>query len=164
MTLRKRVVTPSLIAALTIGALMVAAPVFAAPHFVKGPDIKKNADFSLTATFKAAGLGNVVSEVFLTSSGGTAELQCVNPGGNNPPPKKVDFDDLQGQTVEITPKNGQITAKPTLGPPSLPGADEICPNKNWDVDIVSLTYENVELHIQQGGNDILTFDFGDVDP
>jgi hypothetical protein len=164
MTLRKRVVTPSLIAALTIGALMVAAPVFAAPHFVKGPDIKKNDDFSLTATFKAAGLGNVVTEVFLTSSGGTAELQCVNPGGNNPPPKKVDFDDLQGEKVNITPKNGQITAKPTLGPPELPGADEICPNKNWDIDIVSLTYENVELHIQQGGNDILTFDFGDVDP
>jgi len=62
----------------------------------------------LTANFKAAGLANIVTGAFLASSGGTAELQCVNPGGNNPPPKKVDFGPLQGQTKEIQPRNGQI--------------------------------------------------------
>ena len=148
-------------------ALLLMAPmlvVAASPHFVRGPTIEKNADFSLTTTFKAAGLGNVVSEVFLTSSGGTADLQCVNPGGNDPPPKQVDFGPLQGETVTIQPRNGQITASASIGPPPLPGADEICPNPNWSVRINSLTYEDVELHIQQGGVDILTFDFGDVDP
>jgi hypothetical protein len=29
---------------------------------------------------------------------------------------------------------------------------------------VSLTYDNVVLHIQQNGQDILTFNFGNVDP
>jgi hypothetical protein len=148
-------------------ALLLMAPMLAAaasPHFIGTPTITKNPDFSLTAKFKAAGLGNVVTDIFLTSSGGTADLQCVNPGGNNPPPKQVDFGPLQGQTVTVTPRNGQVTASPTIGPPPLPGPSEICPNPNWSVQINSLTYENVVLHIQQGGVDILTFNFGDVDP
>jgi hypothetical protein len=58
----------------------------------------------LTANFKAAGLANIVTGAFLTSSGGTAELQSVNPGGgnNNPPLKKVDFGPLQGQTKRFS--------------------------------------------------------------
>ena len=58
------------------------------PHFIGTPRITKNSDASLTANFKAAGLGNVVSDVFLLSSGGSAVLQCVNPGGNSPPPQQ----------------------------------------------------------------------------
>jgi hypothetical protein len=136
----------------------------ASPHFIKTPTIVKNPNFSLTAKFKAAGLANVVSNVFLSASGGTADLQCVNPGGNNPPPKRVDFGPLQGQVVNVQPNNGQITASPTLGPPPLPTEAQICPNKNWNIDILSLTYNNVVLHIQQNGVDILTFNFGNVDP
>lgn len=168
MTSRKPLlIAPTLLVALaiTLAASMVAAPVLAAsPHFIKTPTIVKNPNFSLTAKFKAAGLGNSVTDVFLSSSGGTALLQCVNPGGNNPPPKEVDFGPLQGQVVTVQPRNGQITATPSIGPPPLPSASQICPNPNWSVDIVSLTYENVVLHIQQGGVDILTFNFGDVDP
>jgi hypothetical protein len=97
-------------------------------------------------------LANIVTGAFLTSSGGTAELQCVNPGGgNNPPPKKVDFGPLQGQTKEIQPRNGQIiTSCMTIGPPPpLPSAEEICPNPNWTVAIVSIIYNDVVLHIKQ---------------
>jgi hypothetical protein len=158
----KKIGLPS---ATMLSALLLMAPMLAAaasPHFVRGPTLEENADFSLTASFKAAGLGNVVSEVFLTSSGGSADLQCVNPGGNDPPPKQVDFGPLQGETVFIQPRNGQITASASIGPPPLPGADDICPNPNWSVRINSLTYEDVVLHIQQGGVDILTHDFGDV--
>jgi hypothetical protein len=148
-------------------ALLLMAPILAAaasPHFIGTPTIVKNSDFSLTAKFKAAGLGNVVTNIFLSSSGGSADLQCVNPGGNNPPPKQVDFGPLQGQVVTVQPRNGQVSASPTIGPPSLPGASEICPNPNWSVQINSLTYENVVLHIQQQGSDILTYNFGTVDP
>ncbi|MGI0019072.1 MAG: hypothetical protein ACREAY_01230 [Nitrososphaera sp.] len=153
-----------LTATVLVSASFSVAAFAASPHFIGTPTIVKNPDFSLTATFKAAGLGNVVSNIFLTSSGGEAVLQCVNPGGNNPPPKEVDFGPLQGQVVTVQPRNGQVTASPTIGPPALPGASEICPNANWTVDIVSLTYFDVVLHIQQGGQDILTFNFGDVDP
>jgi hypothetical protein len=155
-------------AAVLMGAMLLLASSSAAyaanPHFVRGPTIVKNPDLSLTASFKAAGLGNTITDVFLTSSGGVADLQCVNPGGNNPPPKRVEFGPLQGETVSIHPRNGQITASATIGPPPLPGASEICPNPNWSVTVLSLTYFDVELHIQQGGVDVLTHDFGDVDP
>jgi hypothetical protein len=163
---RTRSKTTTALAGLSIAALLLVVPVAFAqnPHFVRGPDIEKNDDFSLTANFKAAGLGRVVTDIFLTASGGSADLQCVNPGCNNPPPKRVDFGPLEGETVTVTPRNGQVTASPSIGPPDLPGADEICPNPNWSVDIVSLTYTDVELHIQQDGDDVLTHDFGDVDP
>lgn len=134
------------------------------PHFIGTPSCTKNADFSITCSGKAAGLGNVVSEAFLTSSGGTADLQCVNKGGNPPPPKRVDFGPLAGERQEIPPSNGNVVFNPSLGPPALPGPADICPNGNWSVRIVSLTYFDVVLHIQQAGVDILTFNFGDVDP
>jgi hypothetical protein len=147
---------------------MIASPtlVFAqgSPHFIGTPTIVKNPNFSLTANFKAAGLSNVVSAAFLTSSGGTALLQCVNPGGNPPPPKQVNFGPLQGQTTFIQPRNGQITGSATIGPPPLPSSAQICPNPNWSIVIRSLTYDNVVLHIQQNGVDILAFNFGNVDP
>jgi hypothetical protein len=156
--------TLAMLTAAMLASTSATAALAASPHFIGTPTVTKNPDLSLTATFKAAGLGNVVSDIFMTSSGGVADLQCVNPGGNNPPPKRVDFGPLQGQTVTVTPRNGQVTASPTMGPPSLPGAAELCPNSNWSVQIVSLTYFDVVLHIQQGGVDVLTFDFGDVDP
>ena len=146
---------------------MIAAPSVAfasSAHFIGTPTIVKNPNASLTATFKAAGLGNVVSAAFLSSSGGTAVVQCVNPGGNNPPPQRVSFGPLQGQTTFIPPSNGQITASVSIGPPPLPSASQICPNPNWSVSLVSITYDNVVLHIQQNGQDILTFNFGNVDP
>jgi hypothetical protein len=166
--MRRNSQTITVTAATTFLALaIIASPslVFAAsPHFIGTPHITKNANGSLTASFKAAGLANIVTGAFLTSSGGTAVLQCVNPGGNNPPPKQVSFGPLQGQTTFITPNNGQITASATIGPPPLPSASQICPNPNWSVTLVSITYDNVVLHIQQNGADILTFNFGNVDP
>lgn len=157
--------TAAILTGIVLSLASFSAAAYAAnPHFIGTPKIVKNPDLSLTASFKAAGLGNVVTDIFLTSSGGVADLQCINPGGNNPPPKRVDFGPLQGQTVTVTPRNGQVTASPTIGPPALPGASELCPNPNWSVAIISLTYFDVVLHIQQGGVDILTFNFGNVDP
>ena len=123
------------------------------PHFIGTPTVVKNPDFTVTTNFKAAGLGNVVSQAFLSSSGGIAVVHCVNPGGNSPPPQQVSFGPLQGRVVTIQPRNGQITASPTIGPPSLPSPSETCPNPNWIVQLVSLTYSNVVLHIQQQGFD-----------
>lgn len=149
---------------LALSSSYITSALAASPHFIGTPRIVKNPNGSLTANFKAAGLANIVTGAFLTSSGGTATLQCVNPGGNSPAPKKVTFGPLQGQTTQIQPNNGQITASATIGPPPLPSASQICPNPNWSVRLVSITYFNVVLHIQQNGADILTFNFGNVDP
>jgi hypothetical protein len=147
-------------------ALTTIAPstVFAAaPHFVGTPTIIKNPNFSIAASFKAAGLANIVTSAFLSSFGGTANLQCQNPGGNNPPPKTVSFGPIQSQQVFIAPRNGQITGTTLpLGPPPLPSASQICPNPNWRVLVLSVIYTNVVLHIQQNGVDILDFNFGTV--
>jgi hypothetical protein len=51
----------------------------------------------------------------------------------------------------IVPRNGQITATVSIGPPSLPSASQICPNPNWNIAVLKLTYDNVVLHIQQNG-------------
>jgi hypothetical protein len=88
-------------------------------------------------------------------SGGTALLKCVNPGGNSPPPKQVAFGPLQGQITFIQPRNGQITGSATIGQPLLPGASQICPNPNWSVAQLSITYFDVVLRIQQNNLDIL---------
>jgi hypothetical protein len=152
-----------LVAILAIG--FVSAPAFAAsPHFIGTPTIAKNPNFSLTAAFKEAGLANVASEVFLSSSGGTAVLQCVGLGGNAPPPKLVTFGPLQGQITFVQPNNGQLTASVTIGSPLLPSASQICPNANWSLALLRLTYDNVVLHTQQNGVDVLTFNFGSLDP
>ena len=166
MTSRKRLlITPTLLLAVILATSLVAAPVIAAsPHFIGTPTIPKNPNGSLTTTFKGAGLANIVAAAFLRSSGGTATLQCVNSAGNSPPPKVVRFVPLQGQTTFIQPNNGQITASSTIGPPSLPSAAQICPNRDWSVKLVSITYFNVVLHIQQNGVDILTYNFGNLDP
>jgi hypothetical protein len=149
---------------LSLSSSFITTALAASPHFIGTPSIVKNPNFSLTATFKAAGLGNVITIAFLSSSGGTAVLQCVNPGGNSPPPGQITFGPLQGQRTFIRPENGQITASPSIGPPPLPSASQICPNPNWSVQLMSLAYSNVVLHIQQNVTDVLTFNFGNVDP
>jgi len=148
-----------------VAALAIPMAFADSPHFIGTPTCTKSADFSLTCSGKASGLGNSPSAAFLTSSDVSGSLQCQNNGGNFPAPKQFDFGPLTGQTQSITPHNGQITFSPTIGPPPLPSAKDFCPNgKTWRLVVLSLTYDNVVLHIQQGGVDLLTWDFGNVDP
>ncbi|HEX9320246.1 MAG TPA: hypothetical protein VF884_15030, partial [Nitrososphaeraceae archaeon] len=107
---RQLLIIPSVIFALSLAASLVTVPVLADnAHFIGTPTINKNPNGSLTATFKAAGLGSSPISIFLSSSGGSASVQCVNPGHNSPPPKSVNFGPLQGQTATVTPRNGQVT-------------------------------------------------------
>jgi len=72
------------------------------------------------------------------------------------------FEQSQNQTIELKPKNGIIKGSLTLRQPTPPSGAEICPNKNWSADLLSLIYQNVQLHIQGKNSDILTFDFGNI--
>lgn len=113
----------------------------ASPHFIGTPRITKNSNFSLTVSFKVVGLANVISKVFLTSSDVRGNLQCVRPGGNNPPPKGYNFGPLTGPSVNIQPRNGQITATATMGPPPLPSPSDFCrggSNTNWTMNYEEL--------------------------
>jgi hypothetical protein len=70
---------------------------------------------------------------------------------------------LVGPTEQISPHNGSISFSPTLPIPAVSPAGN-CPNSNWKVVVLSVTYFDVVLHLQQSGTDLLTFDFGTIDP
>jgi hypothetical protein len=166
MSSQERLLTASTIVVAVTFAFVVAAPGAAAsPHFTGTLAIGKNTNYSLTAMFTAVGVPYLPVKVFLTSSGGEVGLRCFNPSENDPLPKKVTFKPLQSQQAFLQPNNGQIKANSTIGPPPLP-TNEICLGKNWDVKIAyTLTYFDVVLHIQQqNGQDILAFNYGNIDP
>lgn len=148
-------------------AILLAAPAAQAqsPHFIGTPSCTKSTTDGLTCSGKAAGLGNEPAFVFLTADSVTATYVCVNHGGNVAPGQPVVTQDVTGPTQEITPHNGQITFSATLPVPPPPSPKTECPNGNWSVQLTSLTYSNVMLHIQQPeGVEILTFNFGTIDP
>ncbi|MGB7706119.1 MAG: hypothetical protein WBL64_02360 [Nitrososphaeraceae archaeon] len=161
MISRKLAIIFSFIILVTLISTFTISSVSAKPHFSVKPTIAKNPNLSLTADFKAVDLGKKIATVYLTSLA-SANLQCVNPGGNSPPAKEVDFERVVNQTVNIKPNDGDIKRSLSLGPPTFPSSSEICSNPNWRVDVLSLIYENVALHIERENSNILTFNFGNV--
>jgi hypothetical protein len=163
MRLKKRSVA---VAALVGAIAAISAVAFAeSPHFIGTPTCTKSLTSGLTCSGKAAGLGNGPTEAFLTASSISATYDCVNKGGNVAPGQPVVLQNVTGPHQEITPHNGQITFSPNIPPPQTPSSKTECPNGNWSVQITSLTYTGVVLHIQQPpGTDVLTFSFGTIDP
>lgn len=147
--------------ALGLGATQAVAQ---SPHFIGTPTCTKSLSTGLECTGKAAGLGNSATSAFLTADAVRATYVCVNPAGHVAPGQPLVFQDVQGPTQDITPRNGQITFDVTLPPPPTPSSSEVCPNGRWTVRLTSLVYQNVVLHIQQGSTDILTRGFGTIDP
>lgn len=146
-------------------ALSVSVALAASAHFIGTPTCTKSLTSGLACSGKAAGLGNEPSAAFLMAGEVTATYECVNHGGNVAPGQPIVEQNVTGPTQTITPHTGQITFSPTIPPPTPPSAKVECPNGNWTVRITSLTYTNVVLHIQQpSGVDLLTFDFGTIDP
>ncbi|HEV8387653.1 MAG TPA: hypothetical protein VGQ03_08525 [Nitrososphaera sp.] len=163
---------PMLIAAATATLLLVLAVPMAAlaqsPHFVKGPTdppdktgINTNT-VTLSTSFKAAGLGSDPVNVFLTASNVELVTECIN-HGNHSPPGQSDTGEVTGPTQTIDPHNGQITATATISV-TVTKAQAGCPDGMRPI-ITSATFEDLELHVQdEDGNDLLVYDFGDVDP
>ena len=163
MHLKKRHVLASVVVGVFVAFSAVA---FAdSAHFIGTPTCTKSLSTGLTCSGKAAGLGNGPTAAFLTADSVSATYDCVNKGGNVAPGQPVVENSVTGPTQTITPHNGQIRFSPTIPPPATPSAATECPNGNWTVQLTSLTYTNVVLHIQQPpGTDVLTFSFGTIDP
>jgi len=143
-------------------APLISSPSLAAkPHFSGTPDIVKNSDLSVTVNYQAKELDKKTANVTL-SSHTIALIGCVNPGGQLSPSKGVQSEETQSQSVKIKPKDRKIKGSLTSGPPTFPSALNVCPNKNWHTSILSLTYENVVMVIQQRNSEILKFNFGNV--
>src|SRR6266487_4682862 len=166
MSMRRRILfiftLPAMLLAFILSTQVAQA---VSPHFIGTPTCTKSLTGGLTCSGKAAGLGESPSAAFLTASSVTATYNCVNHGGNVAPGQPVDTQDVTGPAQAITPHNGQITFSPTIPAPTPPSPKTECPNGNWTVQLTSLTYSNVVLHIQQPpGTDLLTFSFGTIDP
>jgi hypothetical protein len=152
---------------MTFGAVALTAHSALAdsPHFIRTPSCTKSLSSGLSCSGKAAGLGDGPALVFLTADSVTANYVCKNKGGNVAPGQPVVEQDVTGPTEQITPHNGQITFSATIPPPTPPSSATECPNGNWNVVLTSLTYTNVVLHIDDSSlTDLLTFDFGTIDP
>jgi hypothetical protein len=151
-------VATSLVLGLTTTAALATSP-----HFVGDFTITKSLSTGLTVSGKAAGLGNGPVEAFLTAESVSATYECVNKGGNVAPGQPLVLSAVTGPVQTITPRNGQITFTVNLPPPPTPSSADTCPNGNWSVRLLSLTYFGVVLHVHQGTTD-LEADLGTIDP
>jgi hypothetical protein len=163
LTIASTVLLAFVIIAATIPSITLAA----SPHFIGTPTISKfisGNTATLTTSGKVAGLGSAPTQVFLTTSGVIATTVCTNGGGNNPPGQTAVFGPTQGQIATIQPRNGQITfinAAPLSI--AISAAQAGCPDSMRPV-ITSATFANVVLHIVQNEQEVLTYNFGNVDP
>ncbi len=146
---------------------LLATPVFAGqanPHFIGSPTITKSLSTGLTVSWKAAGLDELPTSAFLTADQVKATYVCVNHGGNIAPGQPLVLQSVSGPKVDIAPHNGQITFTVTIPPPATPSPSTVCPNGNWSVQLQSLTFVDVVVHIQQNSVDVLTANLGTIDP
>jgi len=162
--IRAKVIGIALAATIAATGLGAGTALAQSPHFVGTPSCSKSINTGLTCSGKAAGLANAPTAAFLTADSVTADYVCVNKGGNAAPGQPVVIQDVTGPTDQITPHSGQITFSSDLPVPAPPSSKVECPNAHWRVVLISLTYVNVVLHIEQNGTDILSLSFGTIDP
>ena len=108
----------------------------ASPDFIGTPSISRDSDGTIKVNFKAAGLSNILTYVFLS----TSSINCHGDIRNNVGSKEVTFG----------PQDGNVKGFITLTPP------EGCSSP--------ITYDNLVLHLQQKGVDVLTYNFGNFNP
>ena len=106
------------------------------PQLIGTPSISRESDGTIEVNFKAAGLSNIITNVFLS----TSSVNCHGENHNNGGSKEV--------TIE--PQNSNIRGTITLTPP--------------DGCSSPITYDNLVLHLQQKGVDVLTYSFGNFNP
>lgn len=152
-------------AAMTIAAtaLAISTATAQSPHFVGAVTCDKSLS-GLSCSGKVAGLGSSPTAVFVTASSVEAEYVCVNRGNNIAPGQGTEHQNVTGPVQNISPRNGQITFRNVLLPaPETPSAGEVCPNGNWTVRLLHLTFNDVAVHVVQGDTHLIK-DLGDIDP
>ncbi len=127
-----------------LAAFVMAAPAALAvsPHFISA-SATLNADGSLTANFKEAGLGTNQNINYALTADGTATYVCVNNGGANPSAKnKTTVNGPVTATGTFSSgKNGNVVASLTVSPPP---SDITCPS-GQSLQLASVSYANVTL-------------------
>lgn len=157
---------------LVLASLSLIATSGLTPHVFAGKSTPSGAHFveevtftlgsSLTASGKAAGLGNLPTNGFLTASEVLVNYVCVNNGGNIAEGQPMLFQNQSGPSISITVSNGKIDFTVTLDPPPDPSPSLVCPSSSWTVQPVLYTFYNATVHIQQNGVDVLIANGGTI--
>jgi hypothetical protein len=125
---------------LLLGTTMPAQAV--SPHFITA-NATLNANGTLTATFKEAGLGTNQSINYTLSADATATYVCVNKGGANPSAqnKTTVAGPVSASGTFSSGKNGNVVGSLTVSPPP---SDITCP-PGQTLQLASVSYSNVTL-------------------
>jgi len=123
-------------------ALAVPAALAVSPHFISA-SATLNADGTLTANFKEAGLGTNQNITYVLSADGTATWVCVNNGDDNPSAQnKTTVNGPVSATGTFNSgKNGNVIGSLTVSPPP---SDISCP-KGQSLELASASYTNVAI-------------------
>jgi hypothetical protein len=126
------------------------------PHFISASGTL-NADGTLTANFKEAGLGTNQNIDYVLSADGTAVYVCVNNGGANPSAqnKTTVNGPVSAHGTFSSGKNGNVVASLTVSPPP---SNISCP-KGQTLELASVSYTNVTLTDTTNGVSISLGDF-----
>ena len=129
-----------LAAVFATAAIAVPAAVAVSPHFISA-SAKLNADATLTASFKEAGLGTNQLINYELTADGTATYVCVNKGGSNPSAqnKSTVAGPVSATGTFSSGKNGNVSASLTVSPPP---SDISCP-KGQTLELASASFTNV---------------------
>ncbi|HEY5987634.1 MAG TPA: hypothetical protein VIV12_14855 [Streptosporangiaceae bacterium] len=127
-----------------LAGFVMAAPAALAvsPHFINASGTL-NADGSLTANFKEAGLGTNQLINYALTADATATYVCVNRGGANPSASNKTT--VSGPVIATgtfsSGKNGNVTASLTVQPPP---SDISCPS-GQSLQLASVSYTNATV-------------------
>jgi hypothetical protein len=147
-----------------MGVTVSAAGAAARPHTIGQPIVDIDSSGNLSVHWKVAGLGNFTSAAFLTADR-EAVYGCDNPGVG-----AMGFRSRRGsRSSSLTSSGRQRRSRHRTARSRSPWGSRhhrlraqpgFCPGSNWNVVLVSITYVNVVLHIQQEGVDVLTVPLG----
>ena len=137
-----------------LAAVVVLAPssAMAAPlHFVGQQRVTGNPDHGITISGEVAirQYGSIMT-ITARADSVTAEVQCVNPGGNQFTTKVAQLGVIEQSDDFTKDKRGKLADYVLkLGPPPTPSAGEVqCTNGNnagWNTQLVSVTYSVISV-------------------
>jgi hypothetical protein len=100
---------------------------------------------------KVAGLGGTTFTITVEASG-TAEVVCINPGGNRAPGQDTEVT-VSGSSGPLpTPRNGQFRYSLESDDPEPLPPTPTCPNASWTPDIVDVTFGDATISLFEDSN------------
>ncbi|HSI81061.1 MAG TPA: hypothetical protein VK919_10455 [Solirubrobacterales bacterium] len=126
-------------------------------HFLTGGNnaptcmtVGTGGDTQLQCSGKVAGLGGTTFEITV-SAPATAQVECINPGGNRAPGQDTTETATGSSGPLATPRNGRYNFTVMTDPLGPLPATPTCPNPQWTPVIVGVTFGDATLSLFEDG-------------